>query len=178
MTRISFILSVLTGVIVASNLLLAQQPQWIPEGVKNTTLLVERFKYQDPDMAYSNIDEMYEDDKIDFLTEANDHLEVDNQKLEEVFKQYKGKYVTITPVKLDEAYPDLNLYRFVLKRDLFYGRKKVLNPATSNVEDKSYFAYRYYFFDRVSKKNYPAYYFSGDTWTQLKRVVYWLNRSN
>lgn len=178
MNKVSFLGSLLIGVIIATNLLMAQQPEWIPVGVKNTTLLIERFKYQDPDMAYSNIDEMYEDDKIDFLEEANQRLEQDNQKLEDVFKLYKGNYKTITPVKLDEVYPDISLYRFVMKRDLFYGRKKVMNPATNNVEDKSYFAYRYYFFDRVSKKNYPAYYFSGDTWSQLKRVVYWLNKAN
>jgi len=176
MNRLPFVISALIGFFVASNLLVAQQPQWIPPGVKSTTILVERFRYQDPDMAYSNIDEMYEDDKIDFLTEANSRLETDNQKLEEVFKGYKGSFITIPAVKIEEVYPDLNTHRYILKRDLRGGSKKALNPTSGNVEDKSYFAYRYYFYDRVTKKNYPAYYFSGDTWTQLRRLVYWLNQ--
>jgi hypothetical protein len=178
MNKIFFVISLLIGFFIATNLLIAQQPQWIPAGIKNTTVLVERFRYQDPEMAYSNIDEMYEDERIEFLEEANNRLEQDNQKLEEVFKSYNGNLITIPAVKIDEVYPDMNIYRFVLKRDLFYGSKKTINPTTNNVEDKSYFAYRYYFYDRVSKTNYPAYYFSGDAWTQLKRLVFWLNKAN
>ncbi|HMS50739.1 MAG TPA: hypothetical protein PKD56_00305, partial [Chitinophagales bacterium] len=73
--------------------------------------------------------------------------------------------------------PDVQQYRYILRREPFFGNKKVLNAASNTVEDVSYFAYRYYFHDRQTKTDYTPYYFSGDLWLQMQRLVFWMNKA-
>lgn len=150
--------------------------KWIPSDIKQTTLLVERYKYQEPQRTLTDVDEEYEEAKDNHINSINNQLEKYNAKLDSIFKTCSISYVTAVPGKIDEEYSDTKKYRYILKRELFFGNKKIINPVTKSIEDKSYFAYRYFFYDRVLKQNYPFYYFSGDQWTQLKRIIYWLNQ--
>ncbi len=154
------------------------QKKWLPDDVQTTTLLVERFKYQDPNNTLEDVDEFFEDDRDDFIEETNDNLEAYNEKLEPIFKKYKHSFELVPVGKIDELYPDKNEHRYILRREAFFGNKRSLNLKTKEVEDESYFAYRYYFYDRKTKESYPYYYFSGDQWQQLKRIVYWLNKTD
>lgn len=173
MNKSIFFACLLFFLMLSNNYLFAQK--WIPKDVHNYTILVERFNYQDPLAYYDFVDEMYELEQEEFLEEANERLENDNDKLDAIFQAYKHKYLTVSPSKINEY--DKNEYRYVLRRELFYGNKKVINTNTSTTEDQSYFAYRYYFYDRQTGENYPAYYYSGDQYNQLKRIVFWLNRA-
>jgi len=162
--------------IVTTSLTFAQK-KWMPNDVQTTTLLVERFKYQDPNNTIEDIDDFFEDDRDDFIEETNDNLEAYNTQLEPIFKKYKHSY-ELTPVgKIDELYPNKSTHRYILRREAFFGNKRTLNLKTKKVEDDSYFAYRYYFYDRKTKESYPYYYFSGDQWEQIKRIIYWLNKT-
>jgi len=163
--------------IVATSFAFAQK-KWIPTDVHQTTILVERFKYQDPSNTLDEIDEFFEDDRDDFIEETNDNLEAYNEKLSPLFKKYKFPYELVPVGKIDELYPDKRQHRYILRREAFFGNKRTLNLATKNVEDESYFAYRYYFHDRQTKESYPYYYFSADQWGQVKRIVHWLNKAN
>ncbi len=163
--------------LVATSFAFAQK-RWIPNDVHTTTILVERFKYQDPNNTLEDIDEFFEDDRDDFIEETNDNLESYNVKLAPLFKDYKYPYELVPVGKIEELYPDKNKYRYILRREAFFGNKRTLNLQTKSVEDESYFAYRYYFHDRVTRESYPYYSFSGDQWRQVKRIVYWLNRAN
>ncbi len=81
------------------------------------------------------------------------------------------------PSKIKEEFPDRNTHRYILRREAFFGNKNVYNVETKKSENQSYFAYRYYFYDRVTRETYPSYYFSGDKWAQLKRLTFWLNQA-
>ena len=151
--------------------------KWIPESLGQTTILVERFKYHDPSYTLTDIDDFYEDDRDDFVENANAQLDALNQKLEKVFTAYKYPYELVSRGKLDEKYPDKTKHRFFLDREIFFGNKKAYNPNTKKVEDQSYFAYRYRFVDRLNGTEYPPYFFSGDQWSQVKRLIFWLNRA-
>jgi len=153
----------------------AQAQKWIPSELKNTTLLVERYRYQDPDEILEDVDDMYEDEKEAFIETTNNNTEQLNKKLVETFKAYKKPHKTVPLGKINELYPDKKTYRFVLKREPFFGKKKALNTQTKKTEDESYFAYRYFFYDRLTRKEYMSYYFSGSQWEQVDRMIFWLN---
>jgi len=148
---------------------------WIPEDIKSTTILIERFNYQDPEETFDEVDERYEDDKIAFISAENGHMDKDNLKLDALFKQCTLQYFTVSPSKVRSEYPDKEEFRYILRREVFLGKKKVFNASTKKIEDQTYFGYKYYFYDRKSREYYPSYYFSGDKWTQLERVIFWLN---
>lgn len=150
--------------------------RWIPKSITQTTILVEQFKYQDPNRTLESIDDNYEDARDSFIETTNANLENYNTKFSELFKDYKGKYILAIPNKIDEQYPDKNTYRYILRREPFFGNKKVYNSSLNKTDDQSYFAYRYYFYDRVTKQQYEPYYFSGDQWLQVRRIVFWLNQ--
>ena len=149
--------------------------QWIPDDITATNLLVERYKYQDPNMTLLDIEEEYEVQKDDFVSSTNDNLENYNDILDSMFTAYQHDYNLAVFGKIEEDYPDKNVHRYILRRDVFFGNKRVLNPESGKLEDDSYIAYRYYFYDRLTKESYPPYYFSGDQWAQIKRIIYWLN---
>lgn len=151
------------------------QSSWIPSNLRTTTVLVEQFKYYDPNNTLNGVDEDYEDLKDEFLENTNGQLEDYNQKLTNIFKNYKYSYELTMLGKIDELYGDKTKYRYVLRREPYFGRKKIIEVATQNKQDLSYCGYKYYFYDRVTKQSYPAYYYSGDQWTQLQRIVFWLN---
>lgn len=153
------------------------QNSWIPKDLRTTTVLIEEFKYYNPNSTLTGVDEDYEDMKDTFLENTNEKLEEYNQKLAVVFKNYKYSYELAILGKLDELFADKQKYRYLLKREPYFGRKKVINEATQNKQDQSYCGYKYYFYDRVTNQSYPAYYYSGDQWTQLQRIVFWLNNS-
>jgi len=149
---------------------------WIPDDIAQSTVLIERFRFQYPDDVLEDLDE-YEDEKEEFIEATNDNLEKYNNRLDELFKGYRHNYKTVPISKIKELYPDKKQYRYVLKREVFFGKKKALNPTTKKVENKSYFAYRYFFYDRVTRKEYMPYYFSGTQWDQVERIVFWLNKA-
>ncbi len=165
---------------------------WIPEDVKSTTILIERFKYQNPDDLELELDDKNEDACKVFVKNANDSLKQYNEKLATAFKDCKLKYELAVTGKIDEKYEDTEKYRYVLKRDLYYGQKKVLpekaqekseakkaeDKKTADLKSESFFAYRYYFYDREEDEDLPTYYFSGDQWSQVERLVFWLNNVN
>lgn len=151
---------------------------WIPDNIKESTILVNEFKYRDPYNTLDDVDEEYEDDKDGFLGKTNNNLRPYNDKLKNMFGAYRGKYVLVAPGKIKADYSDKSKYRYELRREPFLGIKKVYNEKTKEVEDKSYFAYRYYFFDRVAREKYSSYFFSGDQWSQIKRVIFWLNEAD
>ncbi len=170
------VLSFLIAVICATSLTVRTQAQsWIPEDLTTSIVLIERFKYQDPNMTLSDIDEMYEDQRDEFIENTNENLERFNVRLDSIFRTCKIKVAPTDLGKMDEQFSNIAAYRYVLRRDVFFGKKKVLNSA-QKPEDQSYIAYRYYFYDRVLKKTYPYYYFSGTQWAQLQRIVFWLNQ--
>jgi hypothetical protein len=153
------------------------QNSWIPKDVRTSTLLIEEFKYYDPNNTLTGVDEDYEDMKDDFLENTNAKLEEYNQKLGSILKNYKYSYELAMLSKLDERFADKQKYRYLLRREPYFGRKKVTNEGTQSKQDLSYCGYKYYFYDRVNNQSYPAYYYSGDQWTQLQRIVFWLNNN-
>ncbi len=174
MNKSVFAFCLALGMFLHANLTMAQK--WIPEDIHSTTVLVERYKYMDPDLTLEDVDDEYEDKKETFISKANTELADRNTKLDELFKAYKHPYVTAIPGKIDKEYPDKDTHRFILKRDVFFGKKEGLNTTSNKVEDQSYFAYRYYFYDRKTKQSFTPYYFSGDQWQQVRRVIFWLNQ--
>lgn len=156
------------------NVCIAQK--WIPQDLRTSVMLIERFKYQDPNATLVDVDEMYEDQKDAFIANTNDKLEPYNLRLDSIYRNCNADYKLVDLGKTDELYPDVMMYRYILRREAFFGMKKVLNPVTQKTEDQSYCAYRYYFYDRFLKKSYPYYYYSGNQWDQLKRIVYWVNK--
>lgn len=154
----------------------SQAQSWIPTDLHSGVVLIERFRYQDPGMTLVDVDESYEDQKDEFIEITNDQLEPYNQRLDSLFRTCNVKNQMVDLGKVDEQFPDVRLFRYMLKRDVFFGKKKALDPKTQKVTDQSYFAYRYYFYDRITKKSFPYYYYSGSQWDQLKRIVFWLNQ--
>ncbi|MBK6610493.1 MAG: hypothetical protein IPI59_01595 [Sphingobacteriales bacterium] len=150
---------------------------WIPKDLQTTTLIIEQFKYYDPQYTLDDVDEEYEARKIEFLNTTNLNLDNYNEKADAIFKTYHHKYAMSAPGEINKLYPDVQQYRYILRREPFFGNKKVLNAASNTVEDVSYFAYRYYFHDRQTKTDYTPYYFSGDLWLQMQRLVFWMNKA-
>lgn len=151
--------------------------KWIPQDLRASVMLVERFKYQDPNAILTDVDDMYEDQKDDFIERTNDNLDPYNVRLDSIYRSCNAEYKLVDLGKVDELYPDVMMYRYLLRREAFFGMKKVLNPTTKKNEDQSYCAYRYYFYDRFLKKSLPYYCYSGNQWDQLKRIVFWINKS-
>ncbi len=177
--RIVGLLSICLFVFLATALmstnLFAQR--WIPDGINGSKVLVERFKYQDPEAVLYDIDDMYEDQRDEFIEQTNSEMDSYNVKLDELLKALKVEHASVPIGQVDEKYPDKSDYRYLLRREPFFGRKTIYDSATKATKDESYFAYRYYFVDRKTKEEYPPYYFSGDQWTQIKRIVFWLNQA-
>jgi hypothetical protein len=176
MKRITVLFFIFLGFITANSPLSMAQ-KWIPQDLRLSVMLVERFKYQDPNATLADVDDQYEDQKDDFIERTNDNLEPYNVRLDSIYKACQVEYKLVDLGKVDELYPDPVTYRYLLRREAFFGMKKVLNPTTQKNEDQSYCAYRYYFYDRFLKKTYPYYYYSGNQWDQLKRIVFWLNKT-
>lgn len=173
----TFLLLTLILFIASTTIPRSMAQSWIPQGIHRTTVLVERYKFQDPNNTLADIDEDYEDAKKAHIEAINKNLDRYNNSLDSTFRAYKSPYKLAVLGKIDEEYPDKNAYRYILRRELFFGNKKILNPATQRVEDKSYFAYKYYFYDRLLRKNLDYYYFSGDQWSQVRRIIFWLNNA-
>lgn len=152
--------------------------QWIPDDIHSTTILVERYKYQDPNRTLLDVEDEYEDQKDDFIAKTNNNLENYNEILDSIFKKYTFDYKLAVFGKINEEYPDKTTHRYILRRDVFFGNKRVLNTTNNKIEDQSYIAYRYYFYDRKTRKSFSPYYFSGDQWEQIERIIYWLNNTN
>lgn len=156
----------------------AAQNSWIPKGANATTILVEHFKYCDPNSTLYGVDEDYEDMRDEFLEKTNESLENYNQQLGELFKNYKYSYELVMLGKVEEMFPDKQKYRYMLRREPYFGKKKVVtNSSIQSKEDQSYCGYRYYFYDRLENKKLAAYYFSGDQWVQIQRIIFWLNNA-
>lgn len=151
---------------------------WLPDDVGETTILVERFKYQNPDDLDLDIDDTYESQKETFVKEANDNLKKFNTKLEGIFASTRQAHKLAISGKIDKDFEDTDKYRYVLKREIFFGDKSVMDAKTEKEVDKSYFAYRYYFYDRAEEEDLASYYFSGDKWEQLDRIIFWLDSKN
>ena len=176
MKKITFFL-LLSCCLLAVPATLCQAQKWIPQDLRTSVMLVERFKYQDPNATLADVDDMYEDQKDEFIENTNNHLEPYNQRLDSLYKSCNAEHKLVDLGKVDELYPDVMMYRYLLRREAFFGTKKVLNLTTKKTEDQSYCAYRYYFYDRFLKRSYPYYYYSGNQWDQVKRIVFWVNKT-
>ncbi|HMS51972.1 MAG TPA: hypothetical protein PKD56_06570, partial [Chitinophagales bacterium] len=70
---------------------------WIPKDLQTTTLIIEQFKYYDPQYTLDDVDEEYEARKIEFLNTTNLNLDNYNEKADAIFKTYHHKYAMSAP---------------------------------------------------------------------------------
>lgn len=144
----------------------------VPEDLKSTTLLVEKFKTlkldDAPPQAFMDKDKRTEHPLI---KKTNDKLEDYNTELKAHFKNYKYEYKAVSKKSAEsvEKYP-LSMAKYTLKHEV-YLRKYQKNGVT-----RHYYTYLFYFYDRKKDKSFPyIYLFDEKRLESVKVLIGYLN---
>lgn len=145
----------------------------VPADLKNTTLLVERFKTRKPDSApeQAYLDPKKKDDHP-LIKKTNDDLSTYNKELRDTFKAYKFPYKVISKSKAeDPALYATDTARYILKHEVYLRRHMESGRQTH------FYTYLFYFHDRASGKDYPYIYLFEEKWEEgLKKLIGYLNQ--
>lgn len=79
---------------------------------------------------------MLKNQKDEFIENTNNHLEPYNQRLDSLYKSCNAEHKLVDLGKVNELYPNVMMYRYLLRRKAFFGTKKVLNLTTKKTEDR------------------------------------------
>lgn len=186
-------LSVVAAIVIAWSPV--QDDAWddyIPQTLRNTTLLVEKFRQQDPkkfppaDMTMGSYEWPKEGGQTQdtakkkdsnwehpIVKKTNKELEKSNKNLQDIFKSYKYKYEIVDKAEMSDTgkYANMEEYRYVLRRTPFM---RVIPGPPPN----PYYTYVYYIFDRVENRNYKTLdIYHSFHLTALKRVVEKMNEA-
>lgn len=144
----------------------------VPEDLKSTTLLVEKFKTlkldDAPPQAFADKDDRSEHPLI---KKTNENLDKYNAELKEIFKNYKYEYYVASKKRCEdtEKYP-LSTHKYVLKHEV-YLRRFQKNGVTD-----FFYTYVFYFYDRAEDKSYPyIYLFEEKRLKSLEKLIGYLN---
>lgn len=174
------------------NMQQAVKNEQIPVDLSKTTLLVQKFEYEDPMQAnpfYVNKSDSlqkltgitYTGPKTEsddeprmienpLIVETNKNLDMYNRKLEEVAAdayKYQYKVVSDSQMKTDASLQDVNQYRYVL----------MYKPVLHCYEDPNNktivkYTYMYYFYDRQTGQRYSDIeVFSNKPWRTTKAIL-------
>lgn len=145
----------------------------IPPGLKNSTLLIEKFKKKDANDIYFRTAQIDKDKVEQFINQHNHKLFDKNAKYTKTFKKfyaYSNKLVTHTEV---DSY-DSTKYRYVFVHELIN-----LSPLKKNsTKDlkKDFFSFNHYILDRKTGKRYADIkIYHKNYWKNLKIIVHSIN---
>ena len=146
--------------------------QSIPPDLKNTKLLVEKFKTlkldDAPPQAFVDKDKL---DEHPLIKKTNENLDEYNAELKEIFKNYKFDYYVASKKRCEDSVKfTFSDAKYVLKHEVY------LRRFQKNGVNDFYYTYIFYFYDRATKKSYPyIYLFEEKRLKSLEKLVGYLN---
>lgn len=144
----------------------------IPQDLKTSNLLVERFKKKKlneapPSAFYDKSNQ----EEHPLIKKTNNDLEDYNDELRSLFKNYAFEYTLCSQYKSQdyEKYP-ADQYPYALKHEVY------MRKYQENGQIRHYYTYIFYFHDRVNKKDFPyIYLFEEERLKSLEKMIGYLN---